>query len=67
MYFAIRSYDSFINTVFNGFIPKNFTDVNLLQHCYYAINMGDSEGFRRVKLSGIRPLSTMFLFSTDHT
>lgn len=67
MYFAIRNSDSLINTVFNGFIPKHFADLNLLQHCYDAINMGDSDGFRPAKCSGIRPLSTVLLFGTDLT
>lgn len=43
MYFAIRNFDSLINTVFNGFIRKNFADLNLLKYCYDAINTGDSD------------------------
>lgn len=51
MYFVIRNPVSLINTVFNGFIPKNFADLNLLQLCYDAIKIGDSNGFRPAKFS----------------
>lgn len=45
MYFVIINPVSLINTVFNTFIPKNFADLNLLQHWYDAIKIGDSKGF----------------------
>lgn len=73
MYFVIRNPVSLINTVFNGFIPKNFADLNLLQLCYDAIKIGDSNGFIKIGDSNgfskilRRPLSTKFLFNTDLT
>lgn len=49
----MRNPVSLINTVFNGFIPKDFADLNLLQHCYDAIKICDSNGLRPAKFSGI--------------
>lgn len=67
MHFEIRNPVSLINTICNGFIPKNFAGLNLLQHCYDAIKTGDSNGFRPAKFSGRRTLSTVLLFNTDLT
>lgn len=57
MYFAIRNGNSVLHTVFNGFVPRNSADLNLLRHCYGAINTGGWDGYRPAKFSGIRQYS----------
>lgn len=66
MYFVIRNPVSLINTVFNGFIPKNFADLNLLQLCYDAIKIGDSNGFRPAKFSEDLWVQCSYSIQTSH-